>query len=222
MNTISKRNKVCAVIPFYNERRTLKKIISSTLPFVDSIILIDDGSTDGSRLEIPADDRIILLTHEINRGKGVALKTGLIESYIKGFNFTITLDADLQHPPESIPEFLSGLNFYDIIIGNRLNDLKNMPVQRIASNKLTSFLLSRKTKTKLLDTQCGYRAFRNNILKDILPVFPGYEAESEMLIKAARKNFSIGFTTIPTIYGDEKSKLKAVKTIMGFIRVMFV
>ncbi len=222
MNTISKINKVCAVIPFYNERNSIKSIIINTLPFVDSLILIDDGSTDGSSELIPQNDNIYMLKHETNLGKGAALKNGLTESYIKGNDITITLDADLQHPPESIPEFIKALNSFDIVIGNRLGNLKKMPIQRIASNKLTSFLLSIKTGTKLLDTQCGYRAFRNNVLKDILPVFSGYEAESEMLIKAARKNFRIGFTEIPTVYGDEKSKLKAVKTIIGFIRVMFI
>lgn len=220
MNTTSKRNKICAVIPFYNEKENLISIITPTLSFVDNIILINDGSTDLGEKIIPFDNRIILLNHKVNIGKGAALKSGLLESLKLGFDISITLDADMQHPPEFIPEFIKMLDKFDIVVGNRLGSLKGMPLQRIASNKLTSFLLSKKTNIKLLDTQCGFRGFNNNILSDILPNFKGYEAESEMLIKAARNKLNIGFITIPTIYGLGKSKLKPVKTIIGFLRVL--
>jgi hypothetical protein len=81
-------------------------------------------------------------------------------------------------------------------------------------------LLSRKTKTQLLDTQCGFRAFKTEILKNILPAYNGYEAESEMLINAAKNDYKIGFVEIPAIYGNEKSKMKSIKTIYGFIKVL--
>ena len=222
LNTISGKNKVCAVIPFFNEFIGLRKVILDTLPFVDNIILIDDGSVDGSSETIPDNEKIILLTHKKNTGKGAAIKSGLEESIKRGFDISVTLDADLQHPPECIPEFISSLDNFDIVVGNRLGDLKKMPLQRIISNKLTTFILRLKTKVDLKDTQCGFRAFRNGILSDILPDFPGYEAESEMLIKAAKKNFRIGFIPVPTIYAGEKSKLKPVKTIIGFLRILFI
>lgn len=79
---------------------------------------------------------------------------------------------------------------------------------RILSNKLTSLLLSIKTKQKLFDTQSGFRAYRTNILEDILPTYTGFEAESEMIVKAAEHNYKINFVPIPTIYADEKSKMR--------------
>ncbi len=222
LNTTSGKNKVCAVIPFFNEFNGLRRVISETLPLVDKIILIDDGSVDGSSGTIPDNDKIILLTHKKNTGKGAAIKSGLEESIARGFDVSVTLDADMQHPPGYIPGFVSLLDNFDIVVGNRLGDLKKMPLQRIISNKLTTFLLRLKTKADLKDTQCGYRAFRNGILNDILPDYTGYEAESEMLIKAARKNLRIGFVFVPTIYAGEKSKMKAVKTIIGFLRILFI
>ena len=90
--------------------------------------------------------QVISLNH--NYGKGYALQEGFDESIKEDFDFIITLDADKQHNPAFIPEFISKLNNFDIVIGNRLNDTKQMPFQRILSNKITSFLLSLKTGSK--------------------------------------------------------------------------
>ncbi len=222
MNSYSKKNKICAVIPFYNEQESVEKIIRQTLNFVDFVIAVDDGSIDNSVNEIPKSEEIILLSFKKNNGKGFALKAGFKESIKLNSSYTITLDADFQHPPELIPKLVSNLAYYDIVIGNRLTDTRSMPLQRIASNKLTSFLLSLKTNTKLIDTQCGFRGFKTDILKNILPSFNGYEAESEILVKASRKSYKIGFIDIPTIYGNEKSKMNSIRTINGFLKVLFI
>lgn len=223
MNSTQKKiDRVCAVIPFYNEKGTINEIIERTLPFVENIILVNDGSTDGTESIINFNEKIILISLKNNTGKGAALTTGFIESIKYGCDVTVTLDADLQHPPEEIPNFIKEMDKYDVLIGNRLNNIKNMPKKRILSNKLTSFFMSLKTKIKLPDTQCGFRAYRNDVLKDILPKSSGYEAESEIIINAARHNCRIGFIKIPTIYAGEKSKMKPIDTIIGFIKILFI
>ena len=222
MNIISNQNKICAVIPFYNEEKTISDITNRTLRFVDTVIAIDDGSTDNSYDNINSIKNVILLKHKKNEGKGKALKTGFEASIQNNFDLTLTLDANLQHPPEEIPKFLEALSFYDVVIGNRLNDLSQMPVQRILSNKLSSGLLSLKAKRKIYDSQCGYRGFRTKILSSILPHFTGYEAESEMIILAARENYKLGFVSIPTIYGEEKSNVRPFNIMAGFIKTLFI
>jgi hypothetical protein len=163
--------------------------------------------------------QVISLNH--NYGKGYALQVGFNESIKQNFDIAITLDADKQHNPAFIPEFISQLNYFDIVIGNRLNDTKNMPVQRILSNKITSSLLTIKTRQKILDSQCGYRGYKAELLKIVKSYSYGYEAESEIIIYAARSGFKIGFVNISTIYGNEKSKMNSVKAIFGFIKVFF-
>lgn len=222
MNSTSKQNKVCAVIPFFNESRTITGITTDTLKYVDKVILVNDGSTDESLNLIPDNDRIILISSNKNEGKGSALRKGFLKSIDLNSDFTVTLDADFQHEPRWIPELVKGLDFADVTIGNRLNDLSSMPFQRIMSNKTTSYLLSIKTGTKIIDSQCGFRAFRTTVLKNILPAFNGFEAESEMLILAARNNLRITSVDISTIYGDEKSKIKPLQTIYGFLRILFI
>ena len=217
---MSEKNNVCAVIPFYNESKTIKEVIERTLNFVDCIIAVNDGSTDGFISQLINSQRVILISSQKNFGKGFALNTGFRESIKNNFDITVTLDADLQHEPEQIPKLIKEISSFDIVIGNRLNDLKKMPLHRIASNKLTSFLLSLKTGLKLLDTQSGFRAYKTKILNDILPSSYGFEAESEILINAARKNYKIGFVPTPTIYANEKSKMKSFQAISGFIKVL--
>jgi len=220
LNSTLKKNKVCAVIPFYNESENLPEIITATLPFVDRVIAVNDGSTDNSSSKICDSKNVTVISYSQNQGKGFALNKGFEESIKSDFDYTVTLDADFQHKPEYIPSLIEALNNSDIVIGNRLNSLNRMPIHRILSNKLTSLLLSVKTKQKIIDSQCGFRAYRTKILYSILPSFTGFEAESEILLNAARKNLRISFVYIPTIYNNEKSKMKSFQAIKGFIKVI--
>lgn len=216
------KNSTAAIIPFYNERKTIFNVINQTLEHVDHVIAVNDGSTDGSVKKIPGSKDVTLISFNENHGKGFALSAGLKKGVELGYGSLVTIDADLQHNPYEIPFLLMELEKYDIVIGNRLNKLSVMPLQRRLSNKATSFLLSLKTGCKLLDSQCGFRAFRADMIKHIETVYTGFEAESEFLVLAARKNYSIGFVNITTIYGKEKSKMNPIQMIFGFIKILFI
>ena len=220
MNSSIEQSKICAVIPVYNEVDFLDELIQKVTPHVSKIICIDDGSTDGSHELLDAKYEVDLITNSKNFGKGFALRIGLQKAIDSDYDFIVTLDGDLQHVPELIPEFVNTLKNYDVVVGNRLHTLKGMPLQRIISNKLTSWLLSKKVGEKIKDSQSGYRAFKRDVIKDILPIETGFEAETEMLIKAASNNFTIGFVDIPTIYNDNESKMKPMAAIFGFLKVL--
>jgi glycosyltransferase involved in cell wall biosynthesis len=216
------QNKVCAVIPFYNEETQINFLVSSVSKFVDFIILVNDGSTDNSIANIPYGDYIFIIEHPTNRGKGAALRSGFIKSIEMNFGLTITLDADNQHAPEYIPMFIKELKYFDCVIGSRRKNWIKMPIHRKISNFLTSMLLSLKTGVMILDSQSGYRGFRTEILSNILPDYLGFEAESEMIVKLTKNKYKIGFTDIPTIYGNDDSKMRTISTIIGFIKVLFL
>jgi glycosyltransferase involved in cell wall biosynthesis len=182
---------------------------------------VNDGSNDYSYQSTRKKSDIKVIDLDKNYGKGKALSVGFEEAISSGFKFVISLDADLQHDPKYIPSLISALKSFDIVIGNRLNNLKGMPLQRKLSNTLTSFFLSVKTRQKIIDSQCGFRAFRVEVLREVKTKSFGFEAESEMLVKAAKKSFSISFIDIPTIYGNEKSKMQPIKAIGGFLKVLF-
>lgn len=221
MNIMSRKPRIAAVIPFFNEEKTLQEIIRRTLLFCDTVIAVNDGSTDDFLRHIQINEKIVLISNKKNQGKGFATTRGMKKSIELNSDITVIIDADLQHPPEYIPRLTEILDKYDIAVGNRLGSMRDMPFLRILSNKLTSSLLTLKLKQVIADSQCGFRAYRTNVLHDILPVSNGYEAETEILIKAARKNYKIGFVKIPTIYGSEKSKMKSLQTIRGFLKVYF-
>ena len=219
INKITK--PVCAVIPFFNEKETLNLVLDETLKYVSYIFAVNDGSNDDSYQIEREKSELEIIDLDKNYGKGKALSVGFDEAVSAGFNFVVTLDADLQHEPKYIPKLIEGLQSADIVIGNRLKNLKGMPIQRRLSNKLTSFFLTLKTGQNILDSQCGYRAYKASVLKSVKTDFWGFEAESEILVKAAKKGFKIGFVDIPTIYGDEKSKMRPIQAIVGFVRVLF-
>ena len=221
MNKSKVQNKICAVIPFYNEEKTLSEIINRTLQYVDKIIAVNDGSTDNSKQKINNVQNVIVIDYGKNYGKGFALNKGFEKALELGYDTVVTLDSDLQHDPVFIPDLLREIENYGIVIGNRLNNLADMPLQRRLSNKITSFLLSVKTGQKILDSQSGFRAIRSDVLRVVKTRKHGYEAESEQIILAARNGFKIGFVNTSTIYGNEKSKIKPVKTILAFIKTLF-
>ena len=221
MNKSKVQNKICAVIPFYNEEKTLSEIINRTLQYVDKIIAVNDGSTDNSKQKINNLQNVIVIDYEKNYGKGFALNKGFEKALELGYDTVVTLDSDLQHDPVFIPDLLREIENYGIVIGNRLNNLADMPLQRRLSNKITSFLLSVKTGQIIPDSQSGFRAIRSDVLRVVKTRSHGYEAESEQIILAARKGFKIGFVNTSTIYGNEKSKIKPVKTILAFIKTLF-
>jgi glycosyltransferase involved in cell wall biosynthesis len=221
LNKLNPTSKICAVIPFYNEKHFIVSVILESLKHVDKIIAVNDGSEDGSEKLIQESKKVKVLNFDLNYGKGKALQAGFDESLKDDFEFIITIDGDSQHDPKYIPDLIKKLKEFDIVIGNRLSNIKSMPLPRIFSNKITSFLMTLKTGQNIQDSQCGFRAYKKEVLNTIRTHCSGYEAESEILIYAARKGFKIGFVNIPTIYGDEKSKMNPVKAIFGFIKVLF-
>ena len=221
MNSLNPKSKICTVIPFYNEKDFILNVVRETLRYVDTVIAVNDGSTDSSEKQIADLENVKVFNLKSNNGKGKALQAGFDECVNNDFNFIVTVDGDNQHDPKFIPEFIEKLNEFDIVIGNRLMDTKSMPIQRVLSNKITSFFMTLKTGQKIQDSQCGFRAYKREVLQNVRTSYSGYEAESEILVYASRKGFKIGFVNIPTIYGDEKSKMNPIGATVGFIKMLF-
>jgi hypothetical protein len=95
-----------------------------------------------------------------------------------------------------------------------------MPFMRVLSNTITSKVLSIKTKQNILDSQSGFRGFDASIIQDILPDTTGFEAESEMILRVAKKGIQISFIDISTKYDNQKSSIKALDVIPKFIKVI--
>ena len=106
MNSLGQKSKVCAVIPFYNEKTFIKDVVLRTLNYVDTVIAVNDGSTDNSQNTIEGVKNVLAINYSQNFGKGYALQRGFEESIKLGFDEIVTLDSDGQHNPELIPDLL--------------------------------------------------------------------------------------------------------------------
>lgn len=212
----------CVLIPAYNEERNLKRLLDELKSYVDKgrIIVVDDGSKDNTRI-IAEKSGICVISHKNNLGKGEALRRGFKVAVKKNVSWIIVMDSDFQHQPEDIPRFLkkAGEGNVDIILGSRMNNIKDMPFHRILSNKITSFLVSLRIGQKVEDSQCGFRIIRKNVIEEISLDKSHFSLESELLLKAGLKNFKIESVKIETIYNNSKSNINPLRDTLGFIFV---
>ncbi len=212
------------VIPALNAAKTIGAVIAGVTKYIHSknIIIVDDGSSDATA-SIVSSSGARLLTHTVNRGKGAALQTAFDYMLESPLDAIITLDADLQHSPDFIPQFagLYSSGKFDIIIGSRLHDKKGMPFHRVLSNTITTFLVSARTAKKIDDSQSGYRLIDRKVLESIRLTSSGFEAETEFIIKAAGHGFRFGFVPIESVYAGEKSHMRHFSTTVNFVKVLF-
>jgi glycosyltransferase involved in cell wall biosynthesis len=187
------------------------------------IVVVDDGSSDGT-IELVSQKfpSITCLGHTENRGKGEALKTG-IDYIIKNIDVKaiVFLDGDGQHDPRDMKQFIRSFNDNcgNFIIGKRKFLPGKMPISRIASNFMTSNLISLKLMKSIADSQCGFRLIEVNLLKKLLPIkSKGFELETEILLKAGKLQARFHEVPVSTIYQAEKSNIKPFRDIFRFIR----
>jgi len=213
--------KILVIVPCYNAAKFIADTVADIKRYQTNILAIDDGSTDNSYNAMEKIRGIKILRHKRNKGKGAALRTGFNYAIRNNFDAVITIDADGQHKASDIPKFISKAGRFDLIVGSRMHNVRNMPLRRILANSLSSFIVSRKCRQKVPDSQSGYRLIKTDVIKDVKLEQDGYQMETELLLKAAPKGYKIGWVHIKTIYGKEVSHINPFKITWRFIRVIF-
>ncbi|MDD3807563.1 MAG: glycosyltransferase family 2 protein [Candidatus Marinimicrobia bacterium] len=209
------------LIPAYQAEKTLSDLLSRIQGCsILHIVVVDDGSTDNTA-QIAQEAGVHLLQHKENLGKGRALQTGFRYIMEAGGAFVITVDADLQHPPDAIPGLVNKYlqNPGTFIIGERERD-KHMPIHRRWSNAITSYLVGKRIKMKIPDVQCGFRLIPGECLYELVEGNKGFVFETEMVIRLADKHIPLDFYPIPTIYmKDGRSSIAHVRDTFRFIKM---
>lgn len=213
---------ICILLPGYNEEKMIGQVVSKARKVINDVIVVDDGSTDDT-YQIAKSAGAIVIRHEVNKGKGAALKTGFQYALEHNYQAVITMDSDGQHDVNDIPNFLNALSEgkAGIVIGSRMKDISTMPAIRKVTNKLTSYISSLLMHQKVDDSQSGFRLITSDVLRSIKLESDRYDMESEILIKASRAGFQIISVPIKTIYGQEKSKINPLIDTYRFIRLVF-
>jgi glycosyltransferase involved in cell wall biosynthesis len=202
--------KTCAaVIPCFNEARTIASLVeavSRQLPFV---LVVDDGSTDNSAA-LAEDAGAMVICHEHNRGKGAALRTGLSQALKLGYEWAVTLDGDGQHAPVDLPAFgqCAEQTGAFLVVGNRMHDARAIPWLRRRVNRFMSQQLSRCAGRHLPDTQCGFRLVHLQTWSALSLKTEHFEVESEMLMAFLDGGYRIEFVPIQVIRNCRRSRIR--------------
>ncbi|MFH0879277.1 MAG: glycosyltransferase family 2 protein [Lentisphaerota bacterium] len=213
--------KICVIVPAYCEERKIGEVVRAILQQCPDVVVVDDGSPDQTSAKA-REAGAVVIRHEVNQGKGAALNTGFKHARAHGFEAVITMDADGQHAPAEIPEFIEAYRRTGIpvLVGNRMVDVKGMPPVRKWTNQFMSWLLGCLMKQYVPDTQCGYRLYRCDVIPLVSAESQRFAAESESLLHLANRGVRIGSVRIATIYGDEQSKINPVSDTIRFLSML--
>ena len=199
--------KITIGIPAYNEEKNIAKIITKLKKITDSIIVCDDGSSDMTS-EIAKNLGVIVISHKKNMGYGAAIRTIFEKSTEIGSDILVTFDADGQHRVEDISRVLRPLenSEADIVIGSRfLGKQSNVPNYRKLGIKVITQITNSSIKTKLTDSQSGFRAYSKQVLSKISLSEIGMGISTEILIKASSGGLRITEVPITILYSGDTS-----------------
>jgi len=214
---------IIGLIPAHNEEEGIRKVVSETKKYLETVLVVDDGSADKTVQEAMAGGAIVL-RHDQNKGKGAALKTGF-DFVLKSCPMAdgiISLDGDGQHEPGEIAKFIESFekNGFDLILGERIIDRSRMPFLRRAGNRLVSGLVSLKVGQKIIDSQSGFRFFSRRFLERLELRSAGYGVETELLLAAAKNKIPIATIPIAVHYRNKNqiNFLKDRRIIVSIIK----
>jgi glycosyltransferase involved in cell wall biosynthesis len=216
------KKDTCIIIPTYNNEQSIGQIVERTLQFPYTVIVINDGCTDGTaKILQQFDGNIILINKLKNRGKGNALKSGLQKAHELGFRYAITLDADGQHYPEDIPHFLTEAQAHpdSLIVGSRILQNKNMSKNSTFANRFSNFWFYIQTGRYLPDTQTGYRLYPLKKMKCLRLLTAKYEAELELLVFSSWHGIKLRPIPIRVYYPPCEERVSHFRPFTDFVRI---
>lgn len=232
-------NEVCAVIPTYQNAKTLLQVVADVHRVVDTVFVVDDGSNDGTAALL---DKATgskrpekVLTHPKNCGKGAALKTGLTYARQQGFRYAVTVDADGQHRADDIPALLKAVEEEPdaLAIGSRGLQHENMPAKSTFANRFSNFWFALQTLQRLPDTQSGLRVYPLRRLHGLRWMSARYEAELTLLVFSAWAGVKLLPVPVSVYYpprdqrvthfrpGRDFTRISVLNTLLCFFMVVY-
>lgn len=215
------------VIPAFNEAATIRDVASAALRFVPRVIVVDDGSTDGTAAAL-AGIAVELLRNPTNQGKAASLWRGLQHALRdESLMAVITIDGDGQHDPAEIPKLLSAARRFPrhIVIGSRLWNRAAIPPARYRANRFANFWIAWASGQPIEDSQSGFRVYPADLIRSVrLPCTreKSFVFESEILIEGARMGFYAIPVRVSTVYrGNARpSHFRPVLDILRITRMV--
>jgi glycosyltransferase involved in cell wall biosynthesis len=202
-------DSTCVVMPVYNEEPTVAVVIDAVRSlFSGTVIVVDDGSSDGTACLVAARDDVMLVSHGENRGYGASLRSGFAAALSFGAEAIITMDCDGQHEPRHITEFCNELATCgsDIVSGSRYLPSSGAagivpPDRRVVNTRITA-LINDVTGWGLTDAFCGFKAYRAEALRRVPIDETGYAMPLEFWARAWKAGLTVCEMPVERIYMD--------------------
>lgn len=199
--------KVLTAIPVYNEVRHLAAVLAEVRRHAPNLLVIDDGSTDGTAALLAHERDLTLITHPENRGYGAALISAFQHTVASDYDVLVTMDCDGQHEPARIAVLLEALHDADIVSGSRyLRDFRQQvlptPPDRRQINQTITSELNQRLGLNLTDAFCGFKAYRRDALGQLHVTETGWGMPLQVWVQAARLGLRIKEVGVPRIYLD--------------------
>ena len=201
-------------LPVFNEVRHVNHVLDQVRSYGEHVLVVDDGSTDGTSELLAQRNDIYRIHHAANQGYGAALLSAFKFAQENGFEGIVTIDCDGQHEPKRIPRFIAACRKVDIVSGSRY--LKQYPgdstppPQRLWINQQVTAEINRRLGLQLTDAFCGFKAYRVAALRQLNLQESGYAMPLEFWVQAAHQRLKIIELPVPLIYLDEKRSFGAV------------
>jgi glycosyltransferase involved in cell wall biosynthesis len=217
--------KYCVIIPVYNAENLIGDVIKSVLQCAENLIVVNDGSTDGTLdairhcgLDAQSPN---LVSYDKNRGKGYALQQGFKRALALGFTHAVTLDADGQHLASDIAVMTQTArqNPDALIVGSRKFNNPNMPQGNRFANKFSNFWFMLQTAQKLPDTQTGFRVYPLQKMGKMRLFTSRYEAELELLVRSAWRGIRLIPQPVNVYYPPADERISHFRSGMDFLRI---
>jgi dolichol-phosphate mannosyltransferase len=216
-------------LPVFNEAQHVNSVLDEVRQYCEQVLVVDDGSTDGTSELLAQRKDIACVRHEQNRGYGAALVTAFRYAQEHAFTGVVTIDCDGQHEPKRIPRFIAACRKVDVVSGSRY--LKQYPgdstppAQRLWINQTITAEINRRLGLKLTDAFCGFKAYRVAALARLNLQEVGYAMPLEFWVQAAHQRLNILELPVPLIYLDEKRSFggnldNAVKRLEYYYEVL--
>ncbi len=200
--------KWLTAIPVYNEERHVEGVLHEVRRYSPEILVVNDGSTDGTAKLLSHQPGLRVVTHAGNRGYGAALSSAFAYAQNHGFDVLVTMDCDGQHEPARIPVLLEALDGVDIVSGSRyLRDFRqnsSAPAERQQINRQITHELNERFGLSITDAFCGFKAYRREALDQLNITEPGWGMPLQLWVQAARRGLRIREVGVPRVYLDPK------------------
>jgi dolichol-phosphate mannosyltransferase len=199
--------RVLTAIPVYNEQAHLEAVLTEVLRHAGDVLVVDDGSTDGTPALLRKFPAVQVIRHEKNRGYGAGLRTAFARTLEAGYDGLVTLDCDGQHEPTLIPALAAYLETADLVSGSRylqvFDPAQRPPEERRRINVEVTRWLNECLGLNLTDAFCGFKAYRASALAKFEISDDGYAMPLQVWVQAAAHGLTIVEVPVPLIYLDE-------------------